>query len=160
MLKYRIGNITMRSTSLPINSTTISTRNIINKSTPVKDYIVTISIFTSLQEYSTTTFSSSVIDKPRIKNITNRTCPHNSTSITTKSNLTLRSSTISNTQSMVISEVRIHYCTVMTTPINSTTRSVSNVMSEVGVKYFTMRSTSLPINSTTISTCNVIFKDT
>ena len=97
MLKYRIGNITIGSTLIPINSTTISTCIIVLKDTPIKFNIVTAFSSTRLQEYSTTTFSSSIINKNRIKNITNSTSPNNSTTITTKSNITLRSSTISNT---------------------------------------------------------------
>ena len=68
--EYNIINETIIRSRIPINSTTISTGNVMCKVTVFKCSIITRFTFTTLQEDCSTTFSSSVVYEVRFFNST------------------------------------------------------------------------------------------
>ena len=58
--------------------------------------------------------------------------------------------------SFIISKSRIIYNTISTTPINTTTITSCNVIDESTTNYTTISSNIAPRNSTSISTCGII----
>ena len=112
---------TIMSTFIPINSTTISTGDIVFKMRINELSIVTVLFGVCLQVNSSTTFSSLIITESTIIYFTIRTNPNNSTTITTISDITKRISSIFYTKCFIISKVRMSNFTTFTIPIYSST---------------------------------------
>ena len=153
-----ILNKTIMSTFIPINSTTISTSSIIFKVRISEISILTVARRTSLQVNCSTTFSSLIINESTVIYLSVRTDPNNSTTITTISNVTKRIRSIVYSECLIIGEVGMLDFTRMTIPIYSPTGTFSSVLFENCIMYPTILSTFMPINSTTIGTCSVIYK--
>ena len=80
--------MTISSTFVEINSTTINTRIVIIKITSVNCNVGTVTFGTALKEYSTTINGCIVVPKDTVGNVTSGTGPHHSTTMTTISHIT------------------------------------------------------------------------
>ena len=142
---------------MPVNCTTVGACNIVFE-VDISEYCVS----TVLQIYCSTSTTkciciiefSLIVNEPTVIYSTINTRPYDSTTITNIT-MNIRNSTFST----IIGKDRIIHITIVTTPKYSTTISISYVMGESGIIYITIMSTILPINSSTIKTCEIISKD-
>ena len=129
---------------LPIDSTTIKTCDVILKVRISDCSVSTVFSTVTVQEYSTTTILSEVINKVTIiLNDTMTTYPNHSTTISTTDKTTDVRYNI--TSSFIASEISITYSTIMPTPMYCTTTTTSSVVLKNRISYITISSTCTPI---------------
>ena len=133
---------------MPVNSTTVGTCSIIFKVNILESSVITVTVSTVLQVYSSTTATifisfvecSNIVNEYTIIYSTVNTCPDDCTTVTDVA-MFIHNCTFSS----VVGEVGIMDFTMVTTPEYCTTIGHSYVIGECGVVYVTVMSTFVPV---------------